>query len=1136
MASATKIMNMRKTFSFLKSKEKGGYEDGAPRAEPSGRLHKGRPRPLRTEGLGAQDVQSPSTASPKTPHSLKNGQQCELKSGSRVSSMLNLNKNRPSTIVGSWNRGDSPSFAVDTGLNTARFWRKEQHGSLKQEDIIHHGEIQVPGPPLRGLGNVQSKRQYAILTVHRFIRFKNRREAFQWISELQEVDHGDAFPSLSRSATGLVNSPSSISNSDICAVDLADIVSVYNLDDGRPYFTIELACLQEREREGPLTWVVTVHIEEPHHFEIWLHKLRLACRAASHERLWEAESPLLRHAIEWMGQDFQADASSIFKVVQRVGSGDSTNVLAKFNTSVCLLAVGQYRIHIIPIPKVDKNQSIQPVKSAPSRSHGLMCLTNLRSQVFDETFHLHFRLPLQETVRYVFSSSSVSDIMDSIWQALSLLRPAWQDLPFDWIVPEAPRDLGPTMPNIPHPFIRTLEAYCEAYNYSASSIKWRQEDNVEDAPRFVLLPPEDEFSRPYGTLELLAVMRALRYDEWYCSLSFAEVDLSPLQLPDVHGSDHELWRTHGHQTGMSNQQEHPLSLLMLEVRALLLASKKLRRVDFSGSLPRSHFKGSQVEDRRGSLVEAIVPLCERQLTNVDWICLNDIYMSRDDVSFLYNALTRKACHLRAVELKGCGLEDQDLKNLLESCSIQENTMESVNISTNPGLLEPRSLALGLGSLRHLRRLELADANVGCRGQPLLTYELLSTWRLERLQLSGTSLDGLCLKHLTQYLESPISMCLAWLDLCRCKLTGGDIGRLLGAMHRGGKIRRIRFEVSSNNLEGSGEHWQLTEAIRRSETPAHMVMEKYEYRDGIEYEKLIRAFGENTTTTHLNISGVAPRHIARHDEGPFEAIASMLAENTMLETLELSGEVGHVDATNLGGKLGSALRGLEFNSTLAGLTVEYQNLGFAGAGALADMISRGCRLRSLHLDNNDINLQGFTTMVDAVEGNHSLVEMSLLDNDCAKDMKKIMDEESKSTVDNSPTSKRTFGRTVKKAVMDQTPFGTRFGRRYTFDGNLSDAVRTRDEMWQKQRERLQRLLDRNDRIGWEGTSVSRVMGKEAFGEKGHGLDDTKTELDMKHDSASSTPSCASEAGLEMRTTNLSLSTKVSLEKSLTGAGV
>lgn len=93
---------------------------------------------------------------------------------------------------------------------------------------------------------------------------------------------------------------------------------------------------------------------------------------------------------------------------------------------------------------------------------------------------------------------------------------------------------------------------------------------------------------------------------------------------------------------------------------------------------------------------------------------------------------------------------------------------------------------------------------------------------------------------------------------------------------------------------------------------------------------------------------------------------MLAKNTTLETLELSGEVGHVDATNLGVKLGSALRGLEFNSTLAGLTVEYQNLGFAGAGALADMISRGCRLRSLHLDNNDINLQGFTAMVDAVE--------------------------------------------------------------------------------------------------------------------------------------------------------------------------
>ena len=838
--------------------------------------------------------------------------------------------------------------------------------------------------------------------------------------------------------------------------------------------------------------------------------------------------------MNWMGQDFQQDASEIFKVVQRVGHQESNNALTKFNTSLCLLAVGQHKIHIIPIPKVDKNPSAQSFKSAPGKAHGLMCLTNFRSQVYDETFHLHFRLPLQGTIRYVFSSSSVSHIMDSIWQALSYLRPAWQDLPFDWTVPEAPREAELTTVAMVPSFARTLDAYCAAYGYGASSIKWRLEDDVEDAPLFVLLPPDDDFSRPYETLELLAVLRALRYNEWHSSISFAGVDISSLHLPDVHGSDHELWRTHGgQQTGLRNEHYTHLSLLVLEVRALLLTSKKLRRIDFSGSISRSTARDLRGNDYRGSLVEAIFPLCERQLTNVDWICLNDIHLSRDDVNFLYSALTRKACHFRAVELKGCGLEDHDLKNVLESCNVQENTLESVNISANPGLLEARSLALGLGNLRHLRRLELTNANVGSRGQPLLTYELLSTWRLERLHLSGTSLDDSCLRHLARYLENPVSMCLAWLDLCRCKLTGGDIGRLLGAIHKGGKNRSMGLEVSCNNLEGSGEHWQLIEAIQQSETPTRMVMEKYEYTDGFEYERLIRAVAKNTRLKHLNICGVAPRHISRHDEGPFEAITSMLVENATLETLELSGEVGHVDATNLGVKLASALRGLKVNRTLACLTVEYQSLGFAGAGALAEIISNGCRLRRLGLDNNDINLQGFTTLVDAIEHNHSLVEMSLLDNDRAKDIRKIMEEESSSTNDRSPTSKRTFSHTMKRAVMDQKPFGTRSSRRFTFDGSLSDVVVARKEMWERQRERLQRFLDRNHQIALGYTCASRALESEALDEKGYPRDDGKMDFSVRSRPASSTPSCDSEAGLEIKTGNLSLSMRFPLEKKLMG---
>lgn len=1057
-------MNVRKPFNFLRSSENPEIEDGLLQITPSIRLQKGRPGPIRTEGLVSQNAVGPSTASPQTPQSSRSGQQEEGRAGSRVSSILNFRKSRSSSIVGSWGRDDKPPVIAKVDSNNPISWEMIDSETLKYPSIIHHGEIQVPGASVRGLGNVQSKKQYAVLTTNQLFRFKNWISASQYFPTLHGLDEEDLQSKLSRSKPDPNHNYLLVPQSDVSIIDLADVVSVYNLDDGRPYFTIELACLEERELKGALAWVVTVYIENPQAFETWLQKLRVACVAACQHRTWDKESRLLRHAIKWMGRDFNSDRSRIFKVVQRVGHQSSPEAVSKFTTCICLLAVGQHKIHIIPIPRVDKAPSVPTFKSAPGKSHGIMSLTNFRSQIFDETFHVHFRLPLQRTTRYVFSSSDVCNVMNSIWQAAQYLRPAWRDLPFDWIVPEAPTEIEPLDAPMALTFDRTLEAYCEAYTCRVSSIKWRCNHDVEEAPQFVLLPPADDSHQIYDTHELLAVFRALRFDEYYSSLSFAGVDLGLLLIPDTHGSDHELWRTQdGQQIGLIQDQEIPLSLLTLEVRALLLTTRKLRRVDFSGCFPLRQSQHLQPDTCRKSVVEAILPLCERQLTNVDWICLNGISLSHDDVNYLYSALTRKACHFRAVEMTACGLEDRDFKNLVEGCQIQENTLESVNFSANPGLLDAHSLALGLGSLRHLRRLHLADVNISKGTQPLIACGLLSTWRLEHLNLGGTRLDASSLEHLGQYLESQVSLCLTWIGLCRCKITGGDIGRLLRSIHVGAKVRNMRLEVSSNSLEASGEHWQLVEAIRRSETPTHVILDSYEYDNGVEYQNLIRAVAQNRSLRFLSICGLAPSHIAPDDEGPFEAITSMLAKNRTLQSLEMSGDIGHVDATNLGVKLGSAMRGLESNQTLMHLRVEYQGLGFAGAGALADMIRKNRGIRRLIFDNNDINLQGFTTIVDAVERNRSLVESSHLDNDGAKDIRAIMEAESRLVADQTVTSRRSLTRTMKMAVMDQKVSSVRSSRLPTADRALSGAAESRREMWQLQRTRLQRHLERNRQL-------------------------------------------------------------------------
>lgn len=69
---------------------------------------------------------------------------------------------------------------------------------------------------------------------------------------------------------------------------------------------------------------------------------------------------------------------------------------------------------------------------------------------------------------------------------------------------------------------RTLDAYLAAYH--CQPVEWEINWRTKYAPEFRLLPPKTEQS--YGPMQLLAVMRALRYNDYFISLSFRDIDLS----------------------------------------------------------------------------------------------------------------------------------------------------------------------------------------------------------------------------------------------------------------------------------------------------------------------------------------------------------------------------------------------------------------------------------------------------------------------------------------------------------------------------------------------------------------------------------------------------------------------------------
>lgn len=83
------------------------------------------------------------------------------------------------------------------------------------------------------------------------------------------------------------------------------------------------------------------------------------------------------------------------------------------------------------------------------------------------------------------------------------------------------------------------------------------------------------------------------------------------------------------------------SILYQEVQALALKSRRLRKMDFSGCLPRRRPKdtfdveGQELEKDPGcEIVAALLPLCRWQLTEVSWIILSGIELGETDLDDL----------------------------------------------------------------------------------------------------------------------------------------------------------------------------------------------------------------------------------------------------------------------------------------------------------------------------------------------------------------------------------------------------------------------------------------------------------------------------------------------------------------------
>jgi hypothetical protein len=687
-------------------------------------------------------------------------------------------------------------------------------------------------------------------------------------------------------------------------------------------------------------------------------------------------------------------------------------------------------------------------------TYSIVNLTSVKVVAEEDAFQLTFKAPAAPPCMLQLASYAASAIALQLRYASEYLRPEWLRQPFLFDVPTELDDqiVLQDYPKEDHDcFDRTLIAYCAGYDVDTSRICYSVDYDCEDAPCFQLLPPAHGMF--YSVLELLAVFRALRYNESFSSISFARINLMPLRhFYDPHGSDVDSLVTRsGNPINLIGHLDLPV--LCQETRGLALKSRRLRRLDFSHTMPPTLLAdGEQPADC--GVLEALVPLCKRSLTNVDWIVLTGLRLSDGDLNFLVDAASEKKCHLRALEIGECGLSVHDIDVLLSTLSCQENTVEVIDISGAQGRFSPELFQRCIGAFSRIRRLNLTRVLRTAGPEPLVSPEVMMTWRLEALYLSQTTLNEQSVDSIATYLASPKSEILRELHVNQCGLTGHDLTTFFRSMTREqGPPRIMNFSANENRLKAGNT--TMFRALGQNCGPSSLSLRMMDFEKESHFRELIDALKINKTLRSLDIS------------------RATLPYDASIETCEaLKDMFAHLDATRFGIGLNIALRGLEKNRSLKLLRIEHQALGLQGASTLAEVLQKNDTLVEIHCEHNDINLQSFTALVNALEKNRTLLFMSSMEHDRAKTMEKVRREIEVMDRAESPKAPKHGPGSLRKAFTGSLS-GKSHARGHSHrhsnstsstvsftDQDLAAVLSTLDERWNLQVSRMQKFLFRN----------------------------------------------------------------------------
>lgn len=294
---------------------------------------------------------------------------------------------RPKSMFGSLRGRESelsspvmPTYSESSSLEDSSTSEAPWLVLPRSTSFIHFGEVVTGGSLLR------KKREFMVLTDMELLKYKTEAKA------IEALGHQ---PKDTRKRASSLVQPGDYASQHTLITPMNQVVAIhYPTSENETKGTVVQVDFLESPTGAPSS--TTLSAPTRSEAQIWVDRLRTVAARTVQEN---SAPPYPDIAIEHIARrlevedDYSPTHFQIFRVVQKPGKNGtkSSEDLHKLYSSMCYLAIGIHKVHLVPFrPNTVKNAGTLP-PTAASTSFGTLNLTALWLSSVDDSFSITFR-------------------------------------------------------------------------------------------------------------------------------------------------------------------------------------------------------------------------------------------------------------------------------------------------------------------------------------------------------------------------------------------------------------------------------------------------------------------------------------------------------------------------------------------------------------------------------------------------------------------------------------------------------------------------------------------------------------------------------------------------------------------------